>query len=88
MATNYPEALDVLVNPAPADTTDSATVPHSGQHANANDAIEALQIKVGTTAQSNARVHVGATAPTGAGPYVWWEIDSDDNMTCWIEDGT
>jgi hypothetical protein len=46
MATNYPNSLDSLTNPA---TTDPVNNPsHAIQHANANDAIEALQAKVGT----------------------------------------
>lgn len=45
MATNYPNDLDVLVNPQPGDSVQ--LVSHAAQHANANDAIEALQAKVG-----------------------------------------
>ena len=45
--TNFPTALDAFSNPAPTDTLDSVAVPHAAQHANANDAIEALQAKVG-----------------------------------------
>ena len=45
MAINYPESLDTLSNP---NSTDKLSNPsHSEQHANANDAIEALQTKVG-----------------------------------------
>jgi hypothetical protein len=47
MATNYPTSLDVLINPTATDTLDSVTVPHHVQHANANDAIEALQTTLG-----------------------------------------
>ena len=47
MATSFPTSLDALTNPTATDTLDSATVPHAVQHANANDAIEALQAKVG-----------------------------------------
>lgn len=47
MATNYPASLDVLINPTATDTLDSVTVPHHIQHANANDAIEALQTILG-----------------------------------------
>lgn len=47
MTTQFPTALDTLTNPGENDTLDSATVPHADQHANANDAIEALQAKVG-----------------------------------------
>lgn len=47
MATNYPNSLDVLQNPSSTDTLDSVTVPHHLQHANANDAIEAVQTVLG-----------------------------------------
>jgi hypothetical protein len=45
MATNFPTSLDSLTNPSATDTLDSP--PHDEQHADANDAIEALQAKVG-----------------------------------------
>ena len=45
MTTNYPASLDNLVNPA--GTATLASPDHAGQHANANDAIEALEAKVG-----------------------------------------
>jgi len=45
MATNFPAGLDSLTNPLGTDTL--ASPSHSSQHANANDAIEALQAKVG-----------------------------------------
>jgi hypothetical protein len=45
MATSFPNNLDELINP---NGTDQLSAPsHSEQHANANDAIEALQVKVG-----------------------------------------
>lgn len=43
MSTNFPDALDTLNNPS---STDQLT-GHAQQHTNANDAIEALQAKVG-----------------------------------------
>lgn len=45
MSTNFPSALDSLLNPASSDTL--ALVDHAKQHADANDAIEALEGKVG-----------------------------------------
>jgi len=45
MSTNFPGSLDSLTNPTSTDTL--ANPSHSSQHANANDAIEALQAKVG-----------------------------------------
>lgn len=50
MATNFPENLDSLLNPQPTDSV--AAVSHSAQHANANDAIEALEAKVGVNNSS------------------------------------
>jgi hypothetical protein len=45
MATNFPTSLDALTNPT---GSSSLTSPdHASQHADANDAIEALQAKVG-----------------------------------------
>ena len=51
MATNFPADIDVLVNPQPSDSVE--IVPHAAQHANANDAIEALETKVGKTNDTN-----------------------------------
>lgn len=45
MVTNFPTGLDTLTNPTATDEV--AVVSHSSQHANANDAIEALEEKVG-----------------------------------------
>ena len=45
MATDFPVDLDTLINPTSTNTLSAPS--HSEQHANANDAIEALQTKVG-----------------------------------------
>ena len=45
MATSFPTGLDALTNPVSGDSLNSPS--HAGQHTNANDAIEALQAKVG-----------------------------------------
>jgi hypothetical protein len=45
MATNYPTGLDTFVNPASGNTLDSPS--HSLQHSDINDAVEAMQRKVG-----------------------------------------
>lgn len=47
MATNFPTSLDALTNPTSSNKLSDAGVLHADQHANANDAIEALQAKVG-----------------------------------------
>lgn len=50
MATGFPTSLDALTNPT---STDALTSPsHADQHANANDAIEALQAKVGVNSSA------------------------------------
>lgn len=47
MATNFPGTLDDFLNPSAAagDTLDNP--PHDSQHANLNDAVEAIEAKVG-----------------------------------------
>lgn len=45
MATNFPSSLDALTNPTSSDSL--ASPSHAAQHANVNDAVEALQAKVG-----------------------------------------
>jgi hypothetical protein len=45
MTTLYPANIDTFVNPSPTDSVQ--TLSHSGQHTKANNAIYALQIKLG-----------------------------------------
>jgi len=47
MTTNFPSSLDDFTNPTAQDSLNSDTVPHADQHANLNDAVEALEAKVG-----------------------------------------
>lgn len=53
MPTNYPGALDTFTDPTTLDTLDGNTggapVVHSTQHININDAVAALQAKLGTS---------------------------------------
>jgi hypothetical protein len=51
MTTSYPSGIDNFTNPGPSDYED--VVSHSAQHSNANDAIEAIESVLGTTAGSN-----------------------------------
>lgn len=55
MATNFPTNLDTLTNPTSNDKEN--VVSHSSQHANANDAIEALQAKVGADSSAVQTSH-------------------------------
>jgi hypothetical protein len=52
MATNFPVSLDELINPQASDSVQSPS--HSEQHADANDAIVALQEKVGVDNSTDA----------------------------------
>lgn len=45
MAINFPTSLDTFTNPSSANTLDSPS--HSQQHSDANDAIEAIEAKLG-----------------------------------------
>ena len=55
MATLFPTSLDTLVNPVSGDNVNSPS--HAAQHANANDAIEALEAVVGITNSTNVQSH-------------------------------
>ena len=44
MATNFPGSQDSLTNPSSGDTLDSPD--HAGQHTDANDAIEAIELSL------------------------------------------
>lgn len=57
MTTNFPTSLDNFTNPASTDLMNSVTVPHNEQHANVNDAIEALQAKVGVDGSAVTTSH-------------------------------
>jgi len=52
MSTTFPSGLDTFVNPQSDDLM--SLVPHHSQHADANDAIEALQTKVGLNSSTDA----------------------------------
>jgi hypothetical protein len=64
---NFPGSLDSLTNPTPSDQQNSPS--HSGQHATANDILEAVELKVGTgsSTPSSGTVLTG----TGAGTSAW-----------------
>lgn len=75
-ATNFPTSLDTLTNPASTDSV--STVSHSSQHANANDAVEALEAKVGITASTpfTGTVLVG----DGTGTSLWSTYATTTNI--------
>lgn len=55
MSTNFPTSLDALTNPTSTDRV--STVGHASQHANINDAVEALQAKVGADSSAVTTSH-------------------------------
>jgi microcystin-dependent protein len=55
MATSFPSGLDALTNPTSANGLNSPD--HAGQHSDANDAIEALEAKVGITSSAVTTSH-------------------------------
>lgn len=55
MSINFPTSLDALNNPTSYDTL--ASVPHATQHSDANDAIEALEAKVGINSSAVTTSH-------------------------------
>lgn len=47
MPSNYPNQIDAFTNPGVSDNLDTPGVLHTDQHANANDAIEAIETELG-----------------------------------------
>jgi len=62
VATNFPTSIDALTNPTSTDTL--ASPDHAAQHANLNDAVEAIETAIGTTA---APVLAKLASPTFTG---------------------
>ncbi len=66
MATNFPGSQDSFTNPTSSDTLDSPD--HAAQHANVNDAVEAIELALLDGAplhidDANQRVGIGTTSP-------------------------
>ena len=66
MATNFPSSLDAFTNPTSGDTLDNP--PHDQQHADVNDAVEAIETALLDGAplhidDANERVGIGTTTP-------------------------
>lgn len=73
MPTLFPTSLDSFTNPTSTDRLNSGTVPHALQHANTNDAIEALQAKVG----------INESADTNSLDYKVAHPTAPDLSACW-----
>lgn len=57
MSTSFPAALDAFTNPTSSNTLANSTPSHSQQHANLNDAVSALEAKVGVTGSGVTTSH-------------------------------
>jgi len=57
MASNFPSSLDSFTNPSSSDAMDSVSVPHATQHADLNDAVVALEAKVGADSSAVTSSH-------------------------------
>src|SRR3990167_745527 len=78
-STNFPSSLDTLTNPSGTDSV--ATVSHSGQHSNANDAIEALEAKLGTGASTAVTNSIFAGNGTGSSIWTTYATTTNFNAT-------
>ncbi len=69
MPTSFPTSLDNFVNPLGTD--DVSVVDHAGQHSDVNDAVEALEAKVGVngSAVTSSHDYKIAALDTGKVPY-------------------
>lgn len=92
MATQFPTALDSFTNPTSANTLANSTPSHSQQHANANDAIEALEAKVGVDSSgvnTSLDYRISQLEAASSGTWVDKEVPSgaidDSNVTFTLE---
>jgi len=70
MATNFPTSLDNFTNPTSGNTLDSPS--HSGQHSDINDAVEAIELKLGTGASASTAATSGFVLTAGTGGQTSW----------------
>lgn len=79
MATSYPTSVDALTNPA---ATDAVTSPsHASQHANANDAIEAIENRLGTGSQTTPGAANRVLRSTSATASEWAALALSTDVT-------
>lgn len=79
MASNYPTSLDNFTNPTSNDSLNSPS--HSLQHADANDAIEALQRKVGIGSSTAGSATAGQVLTAGTGGTTTWTTPTEPGLT-------
>lgn len=71
MATNFPSSLDNFTNPVSGNTLDSPS--HSLQHSDANDAIEAIEAKLGIGNSPAGSATAGYVLTAGTGGTTTWQ---------------
>ena len=85
-ATSFPQNLDSLTNPSGTDSV--ATVSHSGQHSNANDALEALEAKLGTGASTPVTDSILVGDGTGTSRYTTFATSTRFTATNFLANGS
>lgn len=75
MPTNFPTSLDNFSNPTAGDKLNTSAVTHTEQHTNNNDAVEALEARVGITGSAVATSHDKRLALLEAGAIEFSEVD-------------
>ena len=75
MASNYPTSLDTFTNPTSNDSLNSPS--HSLQHADVNDAIEAIEAKLGIGASPAGSATAGYVLTAGTGGTTTWSALPD-----------
>lgn len=73
---SYPSSLDTFTNPTGGQVQGSTTPTHAGHHANVNDAIEAIEAKLGTGTDIAAANEV--LRGTGAGATAFGQVVTGD----------
>lgn len=79
MASNYPTSLDNFTNPTSNDSLNSPS--HSLQHANINDAVEAIEAKLGIGASPAGSATSGYVLTAGTGGTTTWAEPSIAGLT-------
>ena len=80
MASNFPTSLDSLNNPVSSSLLNQPNVSHAAQHTNINDAIEAIQARIGiegTTDQQSLEFRVNAMETVSGVTFVVQDLSTD-----------
>lgn len=78
MATNFPTSLDNFTNPVSGNTLDSPS--HSLQHSDLNDAVEALETKLGVGASPAGSATAGQVLTISAAGTSNWSTPTRDGL--------